>query len=191
MPRIRGNARQDLSGSRPVGAGASLAHALLSTGHVTDELKVPKRRVPVSITLVGGLQARVAFFLADSAPGHPGHELLCDLLEDEAAFLPAADLENGAIAFVSRSSLVVVEAGADAERGPGDDLALPTEFAVELTVVEGQRLRGHVSFVRPPDRARLVDFLNDDRQFLPLHGDDDTVRFVHKRYVCRIDLLER
>jgi len=168
-----------------------LAHALLSTAHVMDDLKVPKRRVPASITLAGGLQTRVAFFLSDVAPGHPGHELLCDLLEDEAPFLPAAESETGAIAFISRAALVVVEAGADAERGPGEDLALPTEFAVEVTVVEGQRLRGHVSYVRPPDRARLVDFLNDDRQFLPLHGEDDTVRFVHKRYVSRIDLVER
>jgi hypothetical protein len=156
-----------------------------------DDLKVPKRRVPVSVTLAGGLQTRVAFFLADVAPGHPGHECLCDLLEDDAPFLPAVDMVTGAITFISRAALVVAEAGVDADRGPGDDLGLPTEFAVEVTVVEGQRLRGYVSYVRPPDRARLVDFLNDDRQFLPLHGDGDTVRFVHKRYVSRIDPLER
>ena len=163
---------------------------MLSATSVED-LKVPKRRVPVSLTLAGGVHTRVALFLADAVPGLSDHERLCDLLEDDAPFLPALDLESGAITFISRAALVVAEAGADAERGPGDELGLPTEFAVEVMVVDGQRLRGHVSYVLPPDRARLVDFLNDGRQFLPLYGDGDTVRFVHKRRVCRVDLLER
>lgn len=156
-----------------------------------EELKVPKRRVPVSLTLAGGVRTRVDLFLADAVPGLSDRERLCDLLEEDAPFLPALDLESGAITFISRAALVVAEAGADAERGPGDELGLPTEVAVEVTVVEGQRLRGHVSYVLPPDRARLVDFLNDDRQFLPLYDDGGTVRFVHKRCVCRVDPLER
>jgi len=155
-----------------------------------EDLKVPKRRVPVTLTLTGGVRARFSLFLADAVPGLPGHELLCDLLEDEAPFLPAVELEGGAMTFVSRAALVVAEAGAQ-ECRPDDDLGLPTEFAIEVTVVEGQRLRGHVSYVRPPDRARLGDFLNDPRQFLPLFAEDGTVRFVHKRHVRRIDLLER
>ena len=167
-----------------------MARALLSADSV-EELKLQKRRVPVSVTLAGGVRTRVALFLADAVPGRTGHELLCDLLEDEAPFLPAVVLESGAISFISRAAVVVVEAGADADREPGEDLALPTEVAIEVTVVEGQRLRGHVRYVRPPDRSRLIDFLNDDRRFLPLHGDDETVRFVHKRYVCRVDLVER
>ena len=154
------------------------------------DLKVPKRRVPVSLTLAGGARMHVALFLADAAPGHPGHERLGDLLEEETAFIPALDLEREVITFVHRASLLVAEAAADVDPEPGDDVELPTEFAVEVTLFDGQRLRGLVSYVRPPDRARLVDFLNDGRQFLPLHGEAGMVRLIRKQHVSRVDLLE-
>ncbi|GEJ56524.1 hypothetical protein [Anaeromyxobacter diazotrophicus] len=159
-----------------------------------DELKVPKRRVPVSLTLAGGGAVRVGLFLTDAGPGRSGDERLGELLEEEGTFLPAVELESGAVAFISRAAVVVAEAAADAdaEGAALDDLGFPTEVAVEITLVDGQRLCGHLSYVLPPERARPIDFLNGVGQFLPVHASDGAIiRFVHKRHVRRIDLLER
>ena len=154
-----------------------------------SDLKVPKRRVAIAATLVGGLRRDVTVFLAEAAPGHEGGERLSDLLNGPSDFIPALEAEAGAMTFLNRAALVMAEAGADAERTGADEVTIPTEHGVEVTLADGRALRGHVSYVRPPDRARLADFLNEGTLFLALHGDAG-VRLVHKRHVTRVVLVE-
>jgi hypothetical protein len=154
-----------------------------------SDLKVPKRRVAVAATLAGGLRRDVTVFLAEAAPGHAGGERLSDLLNGPHDFIPALEAETGAMTFLNRAALVMAEAGADAERNGADEITIPTEHAVEITLRDGRALRGHVTYVLPPGRSRLADFLNDGSLFLPLHG-DSRVRLVHKRHVTRVVLLE-
>jgi hypothetical protein len=155
-----------------------------------SDLAVPKRRIPVTVTLAGGMHREVILFLAEGVSGHEGGERLSDLLNGGAGFIPAVEVETQAMTFLNRMAVVVAEAGPLAERAAADDLSLPFEHEVELTLTDGRTLRGHLSYVLPPDHARVADYLNDAAPFLPLHGDAG-VMLVNKLHLTRVLLVER
>jgi hypothetical protein len=155
-----------------------------------SELAVPKRRVALAVTLSGGLRREVTVFLSEAVPGHAGAERLSDLLNGRGDFIPALETDTRTMTFLNRARVLIAEAGADAERTGTDELTIPTEHDVELTLDDGRVLRGLVTYVLPPDRARLADYLNDGTLFLLLHADDG-VLLVNKRHVARVVLAER
>jgi hypothetical protein len=53
-----------------------------------DDLRVPKRAVPVEVILPGGSARRVSVFLGEGAAAHHGPERLSDLLNGSAPFIP-------------------------------------------------------------------------------------------------------
>jgi hypothetical protein len=154
------------------------------------ELTVPKRRVEVAVELAGGLERRVSLFLAESAPGHAGQERVCDLLEADGRFIPALDAAARGITFLRRAAILVMSAPSEPTIGTADDVTLPTEHEVDVALDDGRMLHGVISYALPPDRSRLVDYLNDPARFLPLHRDGE-VLFVNKDHVTRISALER
>ena len=153
------------------------------------DLTVPKRRVAVTATLAGGFRRQVTVFLAEAAPGHAGGERLSDLLNGGSDFIPALESETRAMTFLNRAAVMIAEVDAEAERTGADELSIPTEHAIELTLDDGRALRGLVTYFLPPDRARLADFLNDGTLFLPLHA-GSRVLLVHKRHITLVALVE-
>jgi hypothetical protein len=154
-----------------------------------DDLRVPKRRVPAEVLLAGGGARRISLFLAEAAPGHVGPERPADLLNGANEFLPARDEEAGTMTFLNRAHLAVVRV----DRTPGgdgaDDLTLPTEHEVEVLLQSGTTLRGLVSYLRPPEHSRLVDFLNDAAPFFRLI-EERAIALVNKRHVSRVALVK-
>lgn len=153
-----------------------------------SDLAVPKRRVDVVLRLVGGLERRVTLFLAETSPLRAGGERVTDLLEGDGEFVPA--LEAGGMTFVRRSAILVAAAPPEAATGAADEVTLPTEHEVEVTLDDGAVLRGLVSYVLPPERSRLIDHLNDRARFLPLRA-GDAVHLVHKQHVVRVAAVGR
>ena len=153
-----------------------------------EELRVPKRKTLIEVVLPGGAVRRVEVFLAEFAGAHEGSERLVDLLNGEGEFFPAFDVEAKQMSFVNRSSLALVwvDAGLDAE--PAEQVTIPTEHEVELSLLDGGSLRGLVTYVLPPDRARLIDYLNDPSPYFRVHQ-GARVALVHKRHVARIVIL--
>ncbi len=155
-----------------------------------DELRVPKRRVPVEVSLPGGATRRVSLFLSEAAESHDGPERPSDLLNGRNDFIPAHDEAAGGVTFLNRAALAVVRFDRALERDEADEVTIPTEHEVEVTLQDGAVVRGLVSYLRPPERSRLVEFLNEDPPFLRvLVG--DAVALVAKRRVSRIALVPR
>jgi len=150
-----------------------------------NELRVPKRRAEVEVVLPGGAIRRVAVFLSEFASHHQGGERLSDLLNGDQAFFPALDGESGEMTFLNRGGIAVARVAAEHERDPATELTLPSEHEVEITLVDGGRLCGLLSFVLPPERSRLIDFLNDAPPFFALL-EAEHVALVNKRYVARV-----
>ncbi len=151
-----------------------------------DDLRVPKHRLSVDVLLPGGITRRMAVFLAEAAPGHDGPERPLDLLNGKAEFIPALDEETGQMTFLHRGALCAVRVARDAE--PEELPTIPTEHEVELLLSDGAVLRGLISYLRPPEHARLVDVLNEPLPFLRLL-EDGAVTLVNKRHVARVALL--
>ncbi len=149
---------------------------------MTDELRVPKRRVQVEVLLAGGGVRQVTVFLADFASGHTGPERLSDLLIAHEEFVPAVDVTSDAMTFLGRHSIAAARVAREWEH---TDLEGGERHEVELTLTDGTQLRGAVSFVLPPERSRLLDYLNDAQPFIRL-AEGDRVALVNKRHVARV-----
>jgi len=155
-----------------------------------DDLRVPKRRVGAEVLLPAGASRRIHLFVAEAASLHTGPERPSDLLNGREDFLPALDEESGAMTFLNRSGLAAVRVDRALEVDEADSLTLPTEHEVEVLLESGLSLRGLVSFLRPPEHSRLVDFLNEAPPFFRLL-EEGSVALVNKRHVSRVVLLER
>jgi len=151
-----------------------------------DDLRVPKHRTSVEVVLPGGTPRRLALFLAEAAPDHAGPEVPLDLLNGRDDFIPALDEESGAMSFLHRAGVAALRVARALDADP-DDLTLPTEHEVEVLLQDGTSLAGLVSYVRPPDRSRLVDVLNESPPFFRLLQ-GDLVAYVNKRHVSRVAL---
>lgn len=155
-----------------------------------EDLRVPKHRAAVEVLLPGGACRPVALFLAEAAPGHAGPERPSDLLNGAGEFMPAFDEERGVMSFLQRGAIALLRVPRALEEDEADALTLPTEHEVEVHLGDGTVLSGLVSFVRPPERSRLVDFLNEAPPFFKLL-EPGSVALVNKRHVSRVVLLAR
>lgn len=156
-----------------------------------ESLSVPKRRVAAQFVLPGGSSREVAVFLAEAAPGHTGGERLSDLLNNSGSqFIPAVDAETEAMTFVRCENLALARVAAELEPNVVDQFTIPTEHEVEVRLVDGQRLRGLITYVLPEAHSRLTDYLNSAPPFIPvLEG--ERVALVNKRHVAYVETLRR
>lgn len=151
-----------------------------------EELRVPKRRVPAEAVLPGGGVRRISLFLAEAACGHAGPERPLDLLNGGGEFVPAFDEDAEAMTFLNRSALALVRVDRALEPDGAD--TAPTEHRVEVLLDGGETLRGTVSYVRPPERARLQDFLNEPAPFFRL-AEERAIALVNRRHVARVAIV--
>ncbi|HVP69062.1 MAG TPA: hypothetical protein VMT17_17565 [Anaeromyxobacteraceae bacterium] len=154
-----------------------------------EDLRVPKRRVPVEVVLPGGAVRQVFVYLSEAAAAHEGPERVSDLLNGADPFIPALESDGG-ISFLHRSSIAVARVPPDAEPDGGGGFTIPMEHDVEITLSDGSRLAGLVSYVLPPESARLGDFLNRCEPFFRLL-ERDAVALVGRAHVARVALVSR
>jgi hypothetical protein len=150
-----------------------------------EPLKVPKRRVVIDVAFADGESRRVAVFLSELASAHGGQERVADLFNGAQEFIPAAEIEGAAMSFLARDAIAVVRS--DEPLWDRDEVNLPDEHEVEVLLGNGQSVRGLLSYVLPPERCRVVDYLNEEAPFFALLEDGRTA-LVNKRHVRRVVL---
>jgi len=154
-----------------------------------EELKVPKRRVPVEILQPGGIVRHVSVFLAEAAASHSGPERLSDLLNGADEFVPAFDEEAQVMTFLNRRSVALARVAREIEADPEEQLTIPVEQEVEITLDGGTRVLGVVSYVRPGS-GRFLDFLNERTPYFHLVERDGSA-LVSRNHVARVALAGR
>jgi hypothetical protein len=150
---------------------------------MAEDLKVPKQRAQVEVLLAGGGARQVVVFLAEFASMHSGRERLSDLLNGGEDFVPALDGATGEVTFLGRQSIAAARVAPEWE--PLDEATQAAEHELEVTLADGTKLRGRVSFVMPPGRSRLLDYLNDAPPFLRL-AERGSVALINKRHIARV-----
>ena len=150
---------------------------------MSDELKVPKRRVQVELLVPGSPARQVTVFLAEFAPTHTGPERLSDLLNAHDEFVPALDHASGNMTFFGRHAIAAARVGREWELG--EESAPGQAHEVEIQLGDNTVLRGTVTFVLPHERTRLLDYLNDPQPFVRL-AEKEHVALINKRHIVRV-----
>jgi hypothetical protein len=155
-------------------------------------LKIPKKTVPVELNLSGQETCEVEFFLAEYHPCSWRHQNVLDLLEDGNAFLPAKVAHHDARLLFNKDTVVWVgiPLRADpalAEIEPEELFDIKHEIRLELT--DGSKLDGQLLYAAPPDRSRIVDYMNAPGRFFRLWREDH-VYLVNKAFLLRIFQLD-
>ncbi len=153
-----------------------------------EDFRVPKRAVLVNVTRPDGATSQVEVYLSEYAPNHVGGERVSEML-NSGMFLPVRDPGRNKISFLNSSSVVI--ARVDREVEADDDAAahtIPTEYEVEVTLTTGKPVQGLLTFVLPPDRARVLDYLKGCPKFIPLI-EADRLALINRDYIATIEVL--
>lgn len=188
MPR---STELDISDSPDAREGAAESPRSAASPMPADrDLRVPKLRVKARARLRGQEPRTVVLHLGERAALHSGPERPSDLLAGSCDFLPVGG-PQGRVLFLSTHAIDVltVPAGLEAdpavevEDGSGSSVAVERDITVHLD--DGSEVEGHIRFLPPPGRARLLDFLNGPAPFLPVR-EGELVHLVNKSRVSWI-----
>jgi len=142
---------------------------------VTEEYRIPTRRVRVELLLAGRGTIRADLYLLEHGERAIGPERPQDLLNGTKRFLPVEHPERGTVLVRRRSVLMASLAADDAlENDPGARELLAEarieetharEVPVEVRLEDGTEISGTVAYVRPRGEQRLQDYLNSTETF--------------------------
>jgi hypothetical protein len=149
--------------------------------------RVPKREVPVRIVMDDGRRLDGRFWVPEVGPDGDQGRVRDRLNDDEEGFVPLACGEDRLL--LNKSGIVTVELDRQLEHLAGGDDAVAREVAVRITLVGGNSLVGRLRLRMPPERARVLDYLNAAPRFVPLLG-EDKITLVHRSYVLFVRTLD-
>jgi hypothetical protein len=148
-----------------------------------SDYRIEKVRRFVEVTLANGSRLDGDVFCQTVGRFRAGPEQPLDLLNDDDPFLPLV-VSDGSIRLVQKGQVAVMGTAL-----PDGDDAVDTGvlgMRVVFTLVDGSEHLGTIFPELPPDRPRLIDFLNDmPLRFLALFTSDQLrlVNRVHIAYV--------
>jgi hypothetical protein len=145
--------------------------------------RIPRREVSVRILLDDGRTLDGTLFTAESAAGGRSEDVLQLLNGTDVEFVP---LLSGKDSFLlSKAGVIWVQLMGE----PAREIALEAESGrrvpVRFSLAGGVSVVGTVSIVMPPERSRVVDYLNAAGRFLPLFG-EGIVTLVQRRFIVTV-----
>lgn len=149
---------------------------------MADELIVPKRRRKVRLWIhpegrvLGSLYVRAA---SDDEP----EQRIVEALNEEHPFVVLMREEPDELRFYHQASILRVESESE-PRPTGEGMI---RHRCQLGMMDGSFVEGTLMRPSPPDRSRLFDFLNREKErFLEVFLDDGTTVVVNKSYVIYV-----
>jgi hypothetical protein len=122
-------------------------------------------------------------FAAVAGPDGRPERLLDHLNDSREEFVPVASGEDKFV--INKSGIILVQI----DGGP-DEAGIPETFeghevAVRLSLTGGMAVIGRLPIAMPPERSRVLDFLNDAPRFIPLLGEGQ-VTLVQRGFVVTV-----
>ena len=149
---------------------------------LNDRLKVPK--ILKEVVLWVHPEGRVvgALYLRKQSAHHAGAELPFEALNQPDPFIVFRCDNSSQLRFYNRRTIIRVEY-------PGRDPQVARALkplACQLHMMDGCLISGTIEEPLHPDRARLLDYLNNmDANFIKLYVDETTV-LVNKSYIIHV-----
>jgi len=142
--------------------------------------RIPRHETSARILLDDGRTLDGTLFTADAGPGGQPEGLLHHMNDASEEFVP---LVCGADSFLMNKAGIVWaqttgEAAQEIVAESGGGRMVP----VRLSLTGGISLVGTLSVVMPPERSRVLDYLNAAQRFIPLFG-EGTVTLVQRGFI--------
>jgi hypothetical protein len=154
------------------------------------QLKLDKVRVPVELWLEGGVRLTGELFLLPVIEPSSERQRVIELLLADDRFVPLHS--GGRVRLVNKERIVMLRAEDPADLGI--EVGGVTDCREEGAVVElaglpraSSSIMGRLRWISPPDRARLLDHVNEAGPWLAIERDGDPA-LVATRYVVTLDL---
>jgi hypothetical protein len=148
-----------------------------------DMYRIPRREVPVRILLDDGRTLDGTLFTAETGPGGPPEDVLHYLNETGEGFVP---LLCGRDSFLlNKAGIVWAQLTGEAAREIAGGAIDARHVPARVSLAGGLSLFGTLAIAMPPERSRVVDYLNAAGRFLPLLS-EGTVTLVQCRFVVTV-----
>jgi hypothetical protein len=152
--------------------------------------RIETTRKAVILTMLGGEEVRGHVFIHFSSYRPFALEDVSELFNSEMPFFPL-ELENSEVILVSKER--VAELAADMSEAPSDlpprEAPSPTAL-LQIVLVGGEVRLGSIRLEAPPDRARVLDYLNAlTSRFLTLYTSNEA-RLINRSLIDRVRPLD-
>jgi len=160
------------------------------TSDTANLYRIETTRKAVILTMLGGEEVRGNVFIHFS-PYRPFElEDVSELFNSETPFFPL-ELENSEVILVAKER--VAELAADRSEDPSDlpppDPRSPTAL-LQVVLVGGEVRLGSIRLDAPPDRARVLDYLNAlTSRFLTPYTSNEA-RLINRSLIDRVRPLD-
>jgi hypothetical protein len=161
------------------------------TSDTANLYRIETTRKAVILTMLGGEEVRGNVFIHFSSYRPFELEDVSELFNSETPFFPL-ELENAEVILVAKERVAEL-AAADRSEPPSDfpprDQPAPTAL-LQVVLVGGEVRLGSIRLDAPPDRARVLDYLNALRsRFLTLYTSNEA-RLINRSLIDRVRPLD-
>ncbi|MBT8495234.1 MAG: hypothetical protein KJO07_19465 [Deltaproteobacteria bacterium] len=155
----------------------------------SDDLRIPKIPVTVRLAIEGQGMASVKVFVAEHLADSMRRQRVLDLLESERLFFPALD-QHSSPRIINKATVKWVEISLLDGALPVEEEVIDSTLydvcrTVVVELVGGDELTGDLLYSPPPERARVVDYLNSGGRFLRLWN-PERVLLVNKDRIISV-----
>jgi hypothetical protein len=145
-------------------------------------VRIEKLKRQATLYRSDGWKVDVYFFLRQAAEEHSGREVLLDILNSKASFVPVQGFQADEFFLVNKEEIMCLELE---ERDLPEQTMLAPEIAVQVELTFGKILDGNFFLDMPPERSRLSDYVNFSPQFLYLCREEGDI-IVNKAYLFTV-----
>jgi hypothetical protein len=144
-------------------------------------------RVRAEVLVTGGRTLDGFLHLQPMASFHSGPETPEDALNRNEQFLPITS-DNRTI-FVAKHQVLAVTVRSVLQTGDLDRVEAARTLGMQVELSDGTGYVGAVTSELPPDRARVLDYLNHAEGFFCLI-DEDAMRYLNRSHVRLVTPLD-
>ena len=152
--------------------------------------RVETAQKAVILTMLGGEELRGSVFIHQSSYRPFELEDVSELLNAGSPFFPL-ELETGEVILVSKERVAEAAANRSDDASEQPPRGAPTATALlQIVLVGGEVCLGSIRLEAPPDRARVLDYLNAlTSRFLTLYTSNEA-RLINRSLIDRVRPLD-
>lgn len=152
--------------------------------------RVETAQKAVILTMLGGEELRGNVFIHQSSYRPFELEDVSELLNAGSPFFPL-ELETGEVILVSKERIAEAAANRSDDTSEQPPRGAPTATALlQIVLVGGEVRLGSIRLEAPPDRARVLDYLNAlTSRFLTLYTSNEA-RLINRSLIDRVRPLD-